>query len=137
LIHVDETPINLRNGKGYVWILANMEEVIYLYKPTREGDFLHELLKPFSGVLVSDFFAAYDSLPCKQQRCLIHLVRDFNIDILKNPYDGELKSLGSEFGQLLRPIISSVDRYGLKKRHLAKHEADVRRFFRTLSRKPE
>src|ERR1700722_5530319 len=82
--------------------LANMEEVIYLYQPTREGDFLHELLKPFSGVLVSDFFGAYDSLPCKQQRCLIHLVRDFNTDILKNPYDDELKSLGSEFGQLLR-----------------------------------
>jgi predicted RecB family nuclease len=133
VIHVDETPINLRNGKGYVWVLANMEEVIYLYQPTREGDFLHELLKTFSGVLVSDFFSAYDSIPCAQQRCLIHLVRDFNDDILKNPYDDELKSLGSEFGQLLRQIISTVDRYGLKKRHLNKHGDDVRRFFRTLA----
>jgi predicted RecB family nuclease len=133
VIHVDETPINLRNGKGYVWVLANMEEVIYLYQPTREADFLHELLKPFSGVLVSDFFSAYDSLPCKQQRCLIHLVRDFNTDVLKNPYDDELKSLGSEFGQLLRLIISTVDRYGLKKRHLGKHGDDVRRFFRILA----
>ena len=133
VLHVDETPVNLRNGKGYVWVLANMEEVIYLYQPTREGAFLHELLKPFSGVLVSDFFAAYDSLPCKQQRCLIHLVRDFNTDILKNPYDDELKSLGSEFGQLLRQIISTVDRYGLKKRHLSKHGENVQRFFRTLA----
>jgi hypothetical protein len=133
VIHVDETPINLRKGKGYVWVLANMEDVIYLYQPTREGDFLHEMLKPFSGVLVSDFFGAYDSLPCKQQRCLIHLVRDFNTDILKHPYDDELKSLGSEFGQLIRLIISTVDRYGLKKRHLGKHGDDVRRFFRTLA----
>jgi hypothetical protein len=133
VIHVDETPINLRNGKGYVWVLANMEEVIYLYQPTREGGFLHELLKPFSGVLVSDFFSAYDSLPCAQQRCLIHLIRDFNNDILKNPYDDELKSLGSEFGHLLRKIISTVDRYGLKQRHLNKHGDDVRRFFHTLA----
>src|SRR5262249_50747632 len=133
LIHVDETPINLRTGKGYIWVLANMEEVIYLYQPTREGDFLHELLRPFNGVLVSDFFSAYDSLACKQQKCLIHLVRDFNDDILKNPYDDELKSLGFEFGRLLRQIISTVDRYGLKKRHLGKHVDDVRRFFRTLA----
>jgi hypothetical protein len=133
VIHADETPINLRNGKGYVWVLANMEEVIYLYQPTREGDFLHELLRPFSGVLVSDFLGAYDSLPCKQQKCLIHLVRDFNTDILKNPYDGELKSLGSEFGRLLRQIIGTVDRYGLKKRYLGNHGEDVRRFFRTLA----
>src|SRR5262249_52143377 len=127
VIHIDETAINLRNGKGYVWILANMEEVIYLYQPTREGDFLHELLKPFTGVLVSDFYSAYDSLPCEQQRCLIHLVRDFNTDFLKNPYDDELKSLGSEFGTLLRGIIATVDRHGLKKRHLGKHLEDVRR----------
>src|SRR5262249_16277096 len=98
-----------------------------------EGDFLHELLRPFNGVLVSDFFSAYDSLACKQQKCLIHLVRDFNDDILKNPYDDELKSLGFEFGRLLRQIISTVDRYGLKKRHLGKEVDDVRRFFQTLT----
>jgi hypothetical protein len=133
VLHVDETPVKLREGTGYVWVLANLEEVVYLYHPTREGDFLHDLLKPFCGVLVSDFFGAYDSLPCKQQRCLIHLVRDFNTDILKNPYDDDLKSLGSEFGQLLRQIIATVDRYGLKKRHLGKHRDDVRKFFRTVA----
>src|SRR5688572_14608298 len=131
--HVDETPVNLRKGKGYVWVIASLEEVAYLFQPTREGDFLHELLKPFSGVLVSDFYAAYDSLPCKQQRCLIHLVRDFNTDILKNPYDDELKGLGSDFGRLVRQIISTVDRHGLKARHLAKHGDDVQRFFRTVA----
>jgi predicted RecB family nuclease len=40
LIHGDETHVNLQRGKGYVWVLANMEEVYYLYKPTRDGDFL-------------------------------------------------------------------------------------------------
>jgi hypothetical protein len=132
LVHIDETKVKLRNGSGYVWVFANLEDV-YLFQPTREGDFLHELLKSFSGVLVSDFSGAYDSLSCKQQRCLIHLVRDFNTDILKNPYDDELKALGSEFGHLLRQIISTVDRYGLKKKHLGKHGEDVRRFFRDVA----
>src|SRR5262249_3560318 len=73
VIHADETHVNLQKGKGYVWVLANMEEVVYLYKPSREGDFLRDLLRGFTGVLVTDFFSAYESLPCEQQKCLVHL----------------------------------------------------------------
>ena len=132
LIHADETHTNLQRGKGYVWVLANMEEVVYLYKPSREGNFLQELLKGFTGVLVTDFYSAYDSLPCEQQKCLVHLIRDMNHDLLNNPFDDEFKSFVCEFGQLLRTIVATIDRYGLKKRHLNKHTSDVERFFRTL-----
>jgi hypothetical protein len=51
---------------------------VYLDRPTRETAFLCELLKEFKGVLVSDFYNGYDSLPCEQQKCLIHLIRDTN-----------------------------------------------------------
>jgi hypothetical protein len=110
-----------------------MEEVAYLFKPTREGDFLRELLKDFDGVLVTDFFSAYDSVPCEQQKCLIHLIRDMNHDLLNNPFDDEFRQLVGEFGQLLREIVVTIDRYGLKKRHLYKHLDDVDRYFRTLT----
>ena len=132
LIHIDETHANLQKGKGYVWVLTNLDEVIYLYKSSREGEFLHTLLKDFKGVLVSDFFSAYDSLPCEQQKCLIHLIRDLNHDLLGNPFDEEFKSLVGEFGHLLRLIIATIDRYGLKQRHLKKHMTDVDRFFNRL-----
>jgi predicted RecB family nuclease len=133
IIHADETHVNFQKGKGYVWVLANMEEVVYLYKPTREGEFLHELLEGFTGVLITDFFSAYDSLPCQQQKCLVHLIRDMNHDVVTNPFDGEFKSLVSGFGQLLRIIVATIDRYGLKKRHLNKHAHDVDGFFCKLS----
>ena len=131
-MHADETHVNFQRGKGYVWVLANMEEVVYLYKPSKEGEFLYELLKGFTGVLITDFFSAYDSLPCEQQKCLVHLIRDMNHDLLTNPFDDEFKSLVSEFGQLLRTIVATIDRYGLKKRHMNKHTEDVERFFRML-----
>jgi predicted RecB family nuclease len=133
VIHADETHANLQKGKGYVWVLANMEEVVYLFKPSREGDFLHKLLKGFGGVLVTDFFSAYDSLPWEQQKCLVHLIRDMNHDLLNNPFDDEFKSLVREFGELLQKIIATIDRYGLKMRHLNKHVDDVDRFFRMLA----
>ncbi len=132
LLHVDETEVHVRRvGRGYVWVFTNLEEVVYLYRQSREGDFLHDLLKDFRGVLISDFYAAYDSLNCPQQKCLIHLIRDFNQDIVGNPWDEELKSLASDFGSLLRAVIATVDRYGLRQRHLGKHRREVDRFFQT------
>ena len=70
-----------------------------MYRPNREGDFLHELLKDFQGVLVSDFYAAYDSIDCPQQKCLIHLMRDMNQGLLDNPFDAELRALTDPFGR--------------------------------------
>jgi predicted RecB family nuclease len=130
LAHADETEIHVRRvGQAYVWVFTNLEEVVFLYRPSREGDFLHQLLKDFRGVLVSDFYAAYDSLKCEQQKCLIHLLRDFNQDILANPWDQELKSLASDFGRLLRAVVTTIDRHGLKRKHLGEHKRDVARFF--------
>jgi predicted RecB family nuclease len=132
LVHADETKVDLQRGKGYVWTLTNLVDVVYLYKPSREAGFLHGLLKDFKGVLVSDFFAGYDSLGCPQQKCLVHLIRDINADLMGNPYDEEFKGLAAEFGKLLRTIVATIDNYGLKKRHLHKHKAEVARFFRAL-----
>jgi predicted RecB family nuclease len=55
VIHIDETQINIQRRKGYVWIFANWEEVVFLYRPTREGGFLQAMLEGFGGVFVSDF----------------------------------------------------------------------------------
>src|SRR5262249_1087608 len=40
VLHVDETEVKLRTGKGYVWVLAAAEEAVYLYRPTPAGAFL-------------------------------------------------------------------------------------------------
>ncbi|RKY08902.1 MAG: hypothetical protein DRP56_03410 [Planctomycetota bacterium] len=135
LIHADETKVSLKGRRGYIWIFTNLEEVAYIYSDTREGTIVGEMLKNFDGVLVSDFYTAYDSPDCVQQKCLIHLIRDMNDDLFKNPFDEELKALAADFTDLLVPIIETVDRYGLKKRHLNKHCGEVRHFFVSISSK--
>jgi hypothetical protein len=84
-------------------------------------------------VLVSDFYPGYESLPCEQQACLVHLIRDMNADLLSSPYDAEFKAIATEFGKLLRSIVGTIDKYGLKKRHLHKHKAEVSRFFHDVA----
>jgi predicted RecB family nuclease len=133
VIHADETEAYVRRlGKAYVWVFASLDSVLYVLRPTREAAFLSEFLSGYRGVLVSDFYGGYDSLECEQQRCLIHLMRDFNEDILRSPWDEELKGLGSRFGALLRAVVSTIDRYGLKRRHLKKHQREVNAFFAAL-----
>jgi len=133
LLHADETKISVQGVGGFVWVFANMEEVAYKYSETREGDLLQTMLKDFKGVLVSDFYAAYDAIPCPQQKCLIHLIRDMNDDLLKHPYDDELKRIAQAFTTLLKPMVETVNRYGLKRRFLGRYLVAVKRFYRELS----
>lgn len=135
LIHADETRVNLTTGVGYVWAFTSLEDVVYVYAASREADLIHSLLKDFKGVLVSDFYAAYDSMNCPQQKCLIHLIRDLNEDLIKEPFNEEMKALVSDFGILLQAIISTVDRFGLKARYLRTHKRSVDRFFNRLAKR--
>lgn len=134
LLHVDESKISLEGKEGFVWVFTNLEEVIYYYTETREGDFLKKLLQGFSGVLVSDFYTAYDALDCSQQKCLIHLIRDLNDDQLKQPFNEELKEIVRNFAELLKPMVETVDHRGLKARFLRKHKVFVERFYKKLSK---
>ena len=132
LVHVDETHANIKGHGAYVWVLTNLEEVAYILTESREGEFIQKLLKEFRGVLVSDFYSAYDAINCPQQKCLIHLMRDLNDEILKNPFDTEMKSIVGGFAKLLKPMIDTIDRCGLRKASLGKHLIHVERFYEFL-----
>lgn len=129
LIHIDETIARINGIDGYVWVFANYDSVYYQFRETRETEFLKELLKHFKGVLISDFYTGYDSIECEQQKCLVHLIRDLNEDFMKHQLDNEFKQIISEFGNLLRNIITTIDKYGLKQFHLKKHKREVERFY--------
>lgn len=134
ILHIDETTVGLRKQRGYVWVLTSMDKAYYFYKPSREGSFLRDLLHDFQGVLISDFYTAYDSLDCEQQKCLVHLIREIDDDLFRHALDVELKGLAQDFGGLLRTIIETVDRRGLKSRYLHKHKRPARQFLRSLAK---
>jgi len=133
VLHVDETEVKLKDGNGYVWVFASTSAAVYVFRRSREGKFLRKMLENFKGVLVSDFYSAYDGLPCSHQRCLIHLIRDMNRAILDTPFDLELQSITAAFGALLRSIVVTIDEHGLKRRYLMTHIKAVKAFFDALA----
>ena len=51
IVHIDETVMNQRRQASYVWVMASMDRVYYFYRPSREGDFLKQMLAKFNGTL--------------------------------------------------------------------------------------
>ena len=133
VLHLDETEVVLQSRKGYVWVFAGIADVVFMYRPTSQAALPRLLLKDFHGVLVSDFYAAYDGIDCPQQKCLIHLMRDMNQDLLANPYDEELRSLTAHFGMLLKEVVTTIDLHGLKRHFLKKHDKAVSAFFQSFT----
>jgi hypothetical protein len=65
---------------------------------------------------------------------LISPARDLNDELRRNPFNVEIQEIGKSFALLLRPIIETIDRYGLKKHHLRKHLKSVEHFYKVLAK---
>ena len=61
-------------------------------------------------------------------------MRDLNDEILNNPFDAEMKSVAVGFANLLKTMIDTVDRRGLKKYFLRKHLVAVDKFYEFLDK---
>jgi hypothetical protein len=128
-VHVDETRISIEGVDHYVWVFTDGQHVVFRMTETREADIVREVLAGYEGVLVSDFYPGYDGVSCRQQKCLVHLLRDINDDLWKAPFDKELEAFAVEVQGLLVPILEAVDRYGLKSWHLRRFLKEVDRFY--------
>jgi predicted RecB family nuclease len=128
-VHVDETKLNIEGVDHYVWVFTDGRHVVFRMTETREADIVREVLAGFQGVLISDFYPGYDGVACRQQKCLVHLIRDINDDLWAAPFDKELERFAVAVQSLLVPILEAVDRFGLKVRHLRKFDKEVERFY--------
>jgi hypothetical protein len=128
-IHVDETKINIQGANWYVWVFTDGRQVILKLSETRETDVVQEFLAQYHGVLITDFYAGYDAIKCKQQRCWAHLIGDLNDDIREHPFDKEYETFVLEIRNLILPIMEAIQQYGLKKQHLHEFTKQVDDFY--------
>ena len=128
-IHADETKISIKKMHWYIWVFTDGKRVVFRLTETREPTFVHELLANYKGILISDFYAGYDAVPCAQQKCWVHLIRDMNDDLREAPFDAELETFVLSVKNLIIPIMECIQRYGLSKKYLYKFKYDVEQFY--------
>lgn len=131
-INVDETSITIQGSEWYVWVFTNGKYVFFRLTESRETTIVHDLLSKYSGILISDFYSGYDSINCRQQKCWVHLIRDLNDDLWKNPFDFEFETFVLEIKNLIVPIMETIDKFGLKKRNLKRFQKGVENFYQRI-----
>ena len=90
VVHADETGWREDGANGYAWTFSTPTERYFLRRG-RHKEVVDEVLdESFSGVLVSDFYAAYHHYPGLKQRCWVHLLRDIHDLKILYPKDRQL-----------------------------------------------
>ena len=78
VVHADETGWRQNGNNGYVWTFSTPTERYFLRRGRGKAVVDEALGESFSGVLVSDFYAAYHHYDGPKQRCWAHLLRDIH-----------------------------------------------------------
>jgi len=90
VVHADETGWRENGRNGYVWTFSTPTARLFV-RGSRAGSMVDAALgAAFAGVLVSDFYAAYDHVPTAKQRCWAHLLRDVHALRQQHPDDAAL-----------------------------------------------
>jgi hypothetical protein len=100
VVHGDETGWRENGRNGYVWTFSTPTARLFVHG-NRAGRVVDEALGPdFAGVVVSDFYAAYDHVPTAKQRCWVHLLRDVHALRQQYPADAALAKWANKLHRL-------------------------------------
>ena len=100
VVHADETGWRQDGVNGYVWTFSTPTDRYFLRRGRGKEVVDEALGDSFSGVLVSDFYAAYNHYPGLKQRCWVHLLRDIRELEVLYPEDAGL----SRWAQAVRQL---------------------------------
>ena len=91
-VHGDETGWRENGQNGYLWSFSTPEVCYFTYPKTRSGQVVTEVLgADYAGIVVSDFYAGYNTHLGLHQRCWVHLRRDVQDLTQKFPLPGVLE----------------------------------------------
>ena len=88
VLHGDESGWRVNGQTHWLWCFANTTLSYFLIDRSRGHPALRKFfIQEFAGVLVSDFWGAYNAVVCAlRQTCLVHLLRDLeHVEKYKSP----------------------------------------------------
>jgi transposase len=123
VLHADETGWRVEGKTWWLWCFSTGDATCYQLDPSRGHPALDTFFAgEFDGVLVSDFWAAYDAVGRLHQKCWPHLLRDLK-EVDEGPeaggdWAGFAKRLRRLYGDAIRLAAArgelSADAYGLR-----------------------
>ena len=129
-IHMDETGWKISGTKHWLWAAVNAKLAHYRIAVSRGAKVVKEIIgKDYAGVIGADFYAAYNRLPGRKQRCLVHLLRTLR--------EYQMKDESAEFvkyEKILKRIVWDAIHLGKRREKVSKevYQRRVRRIKKRL-----
>jgi transposase len=103
VLHADETGWRVNGQRSWLWCFANDRNCYYMIEYCRGSPTLQKFFsEAFEGVLITDFWAAYDSVEAAdRQKCLPHLLHELEKVDLRND-SAEWQDFAKKLRRLLR-----------------------------------
>ena len=121
VLHADETGWRVEGRTWWLWCFATSDATYYLIDQSRGHPALDQFfVAEFGGVLVTDFWAAYDAVGRTKQKCWPHLLRELK------EVDAGADAGGDwpEFAKRLRRIFGDAVRLELARGGTSSEEYD-------------
>jgi hypothetical protein len=107
VLHADETGWRVQGKTHWLWCFTTTDLTYSRIDRSRGSPALKKFFKKeFAGVLVTDFWAAYNAVVCAQkQKCLPHLLRDIKRTQHYHKPDGDWPAFSKQLRRLIRDAI--------------------------------
>lgn len=106
VLHSDETGWRVNGKTHWLWCFTSRQATIFTIERSRAGPVVLAFIREcFSGVLVSDFWSAYNVLTCAKQKCLVHLLRELERVWKYKDSGGDWAAFSKTLKRLIRDAI--------------------------------
>ncbi len=107
-IHIDETGWKVNGKRHWLWAFVNKTLAYYKIDRSRGSKVPKKILpSDYGGIIITDFYSAYNRLPGKKQKCLVHLLSEMRSSYEKSDAKEFLK-----YHRKLKRILTDAIRLG-------------------------
>jgi hypothetical protein len=102
VLHADETGWRMNGRTWWLWCFANRTTCYYMLDPSRGSPALEKFfVEAFDGVLITDFWPAYNAFTYERQCCLVHLLRELE-KVDEHNHSAEWQAFAKKLRRLVR-----------------------------------
>ena len=107
VLHGDETGWRVNGRTHWLWCFGNCDVTYYMIDRSRGSPAINEFFQEFfDGVLVTDFWAAYNVARCAdRQMCLVHLLGELKKVAMYKDSSGDWAAFSKKLKRLVRDSI--------------------------------
>jgi len=125
VLHADETGWRVNGKTHWLWCFSTTDSTFYMIDRSRGSPALLTFFQQeFGGVLVSDFWGAYNAVACsKRQVCLVHLLRDLEYVESYRITDQDWGPFAKKLRRLIRDAVRLWKREAVPEKEYASRRA--------------